>query len=246
MRLLSTVMILALLFSGCTAYKSQYVSFRPPEGYSNYREVSGVSIGGEAYPDKASAEKAFGFDIKGAGLLPVLLVVDNKSGRSLEIVAAQSFLVDDGGNYWPVVPNNVAFDRLENSTQLASFFGRGAGKGALLGAAAGGILGTALGIVSGRSVAESLGKGAALGAAGGAVIGGVQEGTSGDRERKISDDMRQKGLEGKAIPDQHLANGFLFFPGEAQSARELRLQWRERETGQVQKLTLPLGGPRGS
>lgn len=246
MKVLSTVMILMLTLSGCTAYKSQYVSFRPPDGYVNHREVAGVSLGGEAYPDQASAEQAFGFDIKGAGLLPVLLVVDNKSGHNLEIVTGQSFLVDDGGNYWPVVPNNVAFDRLENSTQLSSFFGRGAGKGALIGAAAGGILGTALGIVSGRSVAASLGKGAALGAAGGAVIGGVHQGTSGEREHKISDDLRQKGLEGKPIPDQHLANGFLFFPAEAQSARELRLQWRERETGQLQKVTLPLGGPRGS
>ncbi|HBG04118.1 MAG: hypothetical protein A2075_16795 [Geobacteraceae bacterium GWC2_58_44] len=246
MKVLSTVMMVMLLLSGCTAYKSQYVSFRPPEGYVNHREVSGVSFGGEAYPDRKSAEKAFGFDIKGAGLLPVMLVLDNKSGHNLEIVAAQSFLVDDSGNYWPVVPNNTAFDRLDKSTQLASFFGRGAGKGAVLGAVAGGLLGTALGIVSGRSVAESLGKGAALGAAGGAVIGGTQEGSSREREYSISDDLRDKGLEGRVIPDQYLANGFLFFPGEATSARELRLQWRERDTGQLHKLTLPLGGPRGS
>ena len=243
MKALSILVIAALLLPGCTGYKSQVTSFRPPEAYTNYRQESGVSLAGEAYPDADSAEKAFGFDIKGAGLLPVLLVFDNKSERSLEIVSGQTFLVDNAGNYWPILTNNMAFDRLEGSTQLASFFGKGAGKGTLLGGAAGGILGAALGIVSGNSVAESMGKGAALGAAGGAVIGGTQEGTSGKREQSISEDLRSKGLEGKPIPSGHLANGFLFFPGEAQSARELRLQWRERETGELHKVTLPLNAP---
>ena len=240
MRAVSAMMILTLVLSGCTGYKSQYVSFKPPQGYTNSREVAGVALGGEAYADKGVAKEAFGFDIKGAGLLPVMLVLDNKSGRNLEIVPGQTFLVDEGGNYWPVVPNQVAFTRLEESTQFSSFFGSGAGKGALLGAAAGGILATALGIVSGKSVAEAVGKGVALGAAGGAMIGGVGQGTSPEREYRISDDLRSKGLEGRVIPDQHLANGFLFFPGEAASAKELRLQWRERETGQLQSTVLPL------
>lgn len=246
MKQLSTALILLLILSGCTAYKSQYVPFRPPEGYANHSEVAGVSIGCEAYPDPESAQKAFGFDIKGAGILPVMLVLDNKSGRSVEIVGGQSFLVDDAGNYWPVVPNNVAYDRLEKSTQLAAYFGRGAGKGAIIGAAAGGLLATALGIVSGRNVASYLGKGAALGAAGGAVLGGTSEGSSGERGYRISDDLREKGLEGKVIPDQYLANGFLFFPGEAKSAKELRLQWRERESGVLHKVTFALEAPRGS
>ncbi|QXE89814.1 glycine zipper family protein [Geomonas subterranea] len=240
MRKLAVFMIAMMLFSGCTHYKSQYVSFRPPEAYQNHLEQSGVSLGGEAYATSDAAEKAFGFDIKGAGLLPVMLVMDNKSGKTLELMGGQTFLVDEAGNYWPLVTNKVAFDRLESSTQFASFFGKGAGKGAVLGAAAGTVLGAALGIVSGRSVAGSLGKGAALGAAGGAIIGGTQEGTSNDRENRISDDLRSKGLEGKPIPADSLSNGFIFFPGEAPSAKELRLQWREKETGQVQKLILPL------
>jgi hypothetical protein len=241
MKTLSKLLILMLLLSGCTGYKSQYVPFRPPEGYPNNRLVSGVSIGGEAYASKKAAERAFGFDIRGAGLLPVMLVIDNKSGQTVELIGSQTFLVDDSGNYWPLVPNDVAFRRLENSTQFASYFGRGAGKGALLGAAAGGLLATAIGIVSGSNVASLLGKGAAVGAASGAVIGGVSEGSSPDREYQITGDLREKGLEGKAIPDQYLANGFLFFPGEAKSASDLRMEWRERESGVVHKLILPLG-----
>lgn len=241
MKTLSKLMILMLLLSGCTGYKSQYIPFRPPEAYPNNRLVSGVSIGGEAYASKKAAKRAFGFDIRGAGLLPVMLVIDNKSGQTVELIGSQTFLVDDKGNYWPLVPNDVAFQRLENSTQFASYFGRSAGKGALLGAAAGGLLATAIGIVSGGNVASILGKGAAVGAASGAVIGGVSEGSSPDREYRITGDLREKGLEGKAIPDQYLANGFLFFPGEAKSATVLRMQWRERESGVMHKLVLPLG-----
>jgi hypothetical protein len=231
---------LIFVVSGCAGYQSQYVSFRPPERYPNHLQLAGVSLGGEAYPFTSQAKKAFGFDIRGAGLLPVQLVLDNRSGHSLEIVASQSFLVDDAGNYWPVVPNEVAFDRLEHSTEFASYFGRGAGKGALIGAAAGGLLATALGIVSGSNVAGYLGKGAAVGGAGGAVLGGSSEAGSREREARISQDLREKGLAGKQIPDQHLANGFLFFPGEAKSARELKLQWRERETGQERRAVLKL------
>jgi hypothetical protein len=240
MKQLASLLVLIFVLSGCTAYKSQYIAFRPPDGYRNHTQISGVSLGCEAYADKHEAKEAFGFDIRGAGLLPVMLVLDNKSGQSLEIVGSQSFLIDAAGNYWPVVPNTIAFERLEQSTQLASFFGKGAGKGALVGAAAGGVLATALGIVTGNSVAGYLGKGAAMGAASGAVIGGVGEGGSSERADRISSDLREKGLEGKAIPDQSLANGFLFFPGEAKSAQELRLQWRERESGQLRQVTLPL------
>jgi hypothetical protein len=240
MRKVASLLSMILVLSGCTGYKSQIVPFRPPEGYANHNQVSGVTLGCEAYPDKKAAKKAFGFDIRGAGLLPVQLVLDNKSGQALQLDSSQSFLVDAEGYYWPIVSNNAAYDRLENSTQLASFFGKGAGKGALIGAAAGGLLATALGIVSGSNVAGFLGKGAAMGGAAGAVIGGTSEGGSSKREYRISEDLRDKGLEGKVIPDQHLANGFLFFPGEAKSAKELRLQWRERESGQLCRATLPL------
>jgi len=239
MRSVSLLLIFLLVLSGCAGYKTQYVPFRPPEGYRNHTEQDGVSLGAEAFADKKAAKKAFGFDIRGAGVLPVLLVLDNKSGEGLEVVASQSFLVDEEGNYWPMVSNTVALERLEKSTQFASIAG-GAGKGAAAGAVAGGIVAAAVGIVAGRSVGEYLGKGAAIGAAGGAVLGGTKGGSSPDRGYRIADDLREKGLEGKTIPDQYLANGFLFFPGEASTARELRLQWRERTSGKLHRVTLPL------
>jgi hypothetical protein len=198
-------------------------------------------VGGEAYADEDAAEKAFGFDIKGASsLLPVQLVLTNNSGRTLEVVSSQTFLVDTENRYWTIIPNRDAVERVEKSTQLGAFFGSGAGKGATIGAVGGAILGAALGIVSGDNVGSALGKGAALGGAAGAVIGGTQEGTSPKREYRIIDDLREKGLEGKTIPSGGLANGFLFFPGEAPGARVLKLQMRERETGKIHTFDLTL------
>lgn len=242
--MLKRVVALALLscfvLTSCTSYKSQYVSFRPPESYANNQVVAGIALGGEAYAESSAAEEAFGFDIKGAGLLPVQLVLNNGSGRGLKIVTAQTFLVDKDGRYWQVVPNNLAMERLDKSTELAAFFGRGAGQGALLGAAGGAILGAALGIVSGSNVGNAMGKGAALGGAGGAIIGGTKEGTSPERSNRIIDDIRDKGLEGKMIPEGYLANGFLFFPGEAKSAKALKLQIKEVDTGKIHSITLYL------
>lgn len=242
MRMLKTLSILILIIAqlaGCTSYKSQYVSFRPPEAYANKQESGGVSIGAEAYADLKEAEEAFGFDIRATGLLPVQLVMNNLSGGTIQIVPDQTFLIDAQGRYWQVVPNTVAVERVAKSTQLAAL-GKGAGAGAMWGAAGGAILGAALGIVSGSNVGEAMGKGAAVGAAGGAVIGTAQESSSPDRQSSIVNDIRSKGLESKTIPNDYLANGFLFFPGEAKTAKALKMLFREIESGQVYTVTLYL------
>ena len=231
--------LLFLLFtSGCSTYKTQYTGFRPAEDYANSKSIGSTTIGAEAYPDKETAKHAFGFDIKGAGLLPVQLVVNNPGSDSFEVVSSQTFLVDQTNRYWQLIPNQVAVERVEEATEFGAY-AKGAGKKAMLGAAGGAILGAALGIVTGENIAEAAGKGAAIGGAGGAVIGGAQEGTSKDRAYRISDDLREKGIEGKTIPPASLANGFLFFPAEAETAKEIRVQLRETGTGRVHLLVLP-------
>jgi hypothetical protein len=236
---MAAVLLILIQVGGCTAYNSQYVPFRPPEAYANKQEVDGVAVGAEAYLDKNTAKEAFGFDIRDCGLLPVQLILNNLSGKTLQIVGDHTFLLDAQGNYWQVVANQSAVDRIEKSTQLAAL-GKGAGGGALWGAAGGAILGAAIGIASGHNVGEAMGAGAALGGAGGAIIGTGKEATSTDRQTRILNDIRTKGLEGKTIPIDHLANGFLFFPGEAKTAKSIKLQLRELESGKVLNVTLNL------
>lgn len=84
-------------------------------------------------------------------------------------------------------------------------------------------------------------RGGVIGGAGGAVIGGAS-GSDAERGRsfKIGEDLREKGIEGKIIPDGSLASGFIYFPGEAPTVRELRLQVRFRGSGAVETLFLKL------
>jgi hypothetical protein len=84
-------------------------------------------------------------------------------------------------------------------------------------------------------------KGGVLGGAGGAVIGGASKaGDDRQRETKIADDVREKGIEGKVMPAESLASGFIFFPGEVSAAKELRLQVKFRGDGRLQTLNLKL------
>jgi len=232
-------MTLILFLAACTTYKSQEVSFRPPSAYPGMQMVAGAQVAGEAYADPKKAEAVFGFDIRDAGLMPVQVVVDNTGTHGLDIVPDQTFLIDAEGNYWNLLDNRTAYQRLEKNSDYAEI-ARGAGKGSLIGAAGGAILGAAIGIVSGENVGEAVAKGAAIGAAGGAVIGGAKTGTSGDAGRQISRDLAAKQLDNRTIAPGILGRGFLFFPGEASSAKELRVQFRESDTRALHVVTFSL------
>lgn len=231
-------LIIVSQLAGCATYQNKAVSFRPPRAYQNYQDISGLQVGGEAFADKRRAEETFGFDIYGAGILPVQVVLDNGSNQSIEIVSGQTFLLNESSAYWKILSNKEAVERVRKATEGGAI-ASGAGKGAAYGAAVGALLGLAIGIVSGRGVGEAVVKGGAVGGAGGAVIGGVSK---ADEERgrgyAIADDLLEKGIDGKIIPAGSLANGFIFFPGEAATAREIRLQVRFRGTGQLETLSL--------
>jgi hypothetical protein len=158
--------------------------------------------------------------------------MDNQGGRDFEVVGNQTFLIDNKNLYWNLIPNHTAVRRIAEATESGAILA-GAGKGAGWGTASGAVLGAAYGVVDGKNVAKTAGKGAVAGAATGAVYGGRQAGREAGRKRIIADDIRDKGLEGKSIPDQGMANGFLFFPAEAQSAREIRLQIRDMRSGKT-------------
>jgi len=234
------LLIIAAHLSACATYESKSVSFRPPQDYANYQNTSGLLVGAESFADPKQAEQAFGFDIRAAGLLPVQVVLDNKSGQGVEVVSGQTFLIDETNRYWKILTNREAADRVQKATD-AGAIAAGAGKGAAYGAAAGALLGLAIGVVSGRDVGSAVVKGGVLGGAGGAVIGGANKaGDDRQREYKIADDVRDKGVEGKIMQSDSLASGFIFFPGEVASAKELRLQIKFRGDGRVQTLNLKL------
>lgn len=232
--------VFALSLFGCsTAYKAKPLPFKTPSNYPNATDVAGGTIAAKAYSDPEEAKEMFGFDIRGAGMLPVQVVFDNKGDRNIEIDGGQSFLEDARGNLWPILPSEMAYERASRFAQTGEVFKEGAYQG-VLGAAAGAVIGAAIGIVTGSNVASALGKGAAVGAAAGATMGGVKGYASDDPGRVVIRDLRQKSLQSKPIPPKTLAYGILFFPGEATSVKELRIRLVEKEGGAGYMVKLPL------
>lgn len=231
--------IFFFLLAACTSYKSQEVPFRAPAALPNMQTVAGAQVAAQAYADPSAARQAFGFDIRGAGLLPVQVVVDNVGTNNLLVVPEQTFLIDAGGNMWNLLDRRTAYERMEKSSEYARV-AKKAGRGTVFGATGGALIGAAIGILSGQNVGDAALKGAALGGAGGAVVGGGQELGSDEGARQISSDLANKELENKLIRSGDLGRGFLFFPGEAPSAATLRLQLREIDSGLVHTRSFPL------
>lgn len=238
---LMTLVSVTLALAACaTTYKAQPLPFRLPSSYPNATVVAGATLGAEAYVDKDQAGNTFGFDVRGAGLLPVQVVFDNKGTHPLVINPGQTFLVDNEGKLWPVLEERFAYERVTKYAQTKKIFSEGAYSG-FLGGVAGGLIGAAVGVVSGEDVASAAGKGAAAGAAAGAVLGGAGGAASaGEARDRVMDDFRAKSLQNKSVKPGDIAYGFMFFPGEVMSAKVLRLQLMEKDTNTVHTLEIPL------
>ena len=234
------VCIGVFLFYGCsTSYKVKPLPFKTPASYDNAVTFAGAQVAGKAFNDAKQAKEVFGFDIYGAGMLPVQVVFDNQGIHPFEINGDQTFLEDEKGNLWPVLSRTIAYERATKYAKTKDVVKEGAYHGAL-GAVAGALIGAAIGIVSGDNVATAAGKGAAVGAAAGATIGGAGGYTSDDARMAIINDLHEKSLQNNTIEPKSLAHGILFFPGEAGSGRQLRLQILEIDTGRVHVIKLDL------
>ncbi|MBN1930231.1 MAG: hypothetical protein JW786_01300 [Desulfobacterales bacterium] len=232
------VIMVVGIFIGCsTSYKVKPLPFKTPAAFNNVVTIDGAQMGSKAFDNPSEAKEAFGFDIRGAGMLPVQVVFDNQGRHALEINGQQTFLEDKKGNLWPILSRDIAYERATKYAQSKQIVTEGAYKG-FWGAAAGSIIGAAIGIVAGENVAAAAGKGAAIGAAAGATIGGAEGYTSDDARRTIVKDLREKSLQNMAIEPKSLAHGFLFFPGEAESALRLRIQIMEKDTGKIHVMTM--------
>ncbi|MEW6289138.1 MAG: hypothetical protein AB1545_04700 [Thermodesulfobacteriota bacterium] len=229
---------LILLFSSSCAYQERVQPITMPASMDNYVEVNGVQIAAKAFADKKEASDTFGYDIRGAGLLPVQVVFQNDGDRPVALVAEQTFLIDTKNQAWPVNSLDRTYSRVEKYADVGET-AAGAAKPALLLGAAGALAGLAVGIVTGENIGEAMGKGAAIGAAAGAIGGGV----SGyqDARGKIKKDLSQKALVNKEILPSQLGYGMLFFPGfaeEAQDATQLKLTLSF--AGELHSVTLDL------
>ncbi|MCX5851501.1 MAG: hypothetical protein NT072_05535, partial [Deltaproteobacteria bacterium] len=104
------ILILSIIFavSGCARYETKVAPFKLPNAYPNAVEEAGATIAATAYQNPEQAKEAFGFDIIGAGVLPVQVVFDNKGPHPLAILPDKTYLEDTGDNLWPVLDAGLA------------------------------------------------------------------------------------------------------------------------------------------
>lgn len=230
-RWLSLAFVSAVLAAtaGCATYGESVAPIPLPESQADAVSVDGASLIARSYVDPQAARRAFGFDIRGSGLLPVQFVVDNQSGRNLAIQPGHTLLIDEQNNAWPLLSAERAAERVRSNVAAGQSIRSGAQK-SLLAGLAGAVAGAAVGVVTGGSVGEAAGKGAAAGGALGAIVGGGSEYASVGRD--IQRDLQDHAIQDRLIKPGELAYGFLFFPGrnEAQSTRAVRLALRIGES----------------
>ena len=232
------IAVLAVLWLvACTKYEQRVVPFKMPAAYPNATTVADATIAARAFDASEDAAAAFGFDIRGAGILPVQVIFDNRGNHPLEIMSDRTLLIDEENNLWPVLDERMAYDRISKKTELGKVAPEAA-KGGLLAGAAGAVIGAAIGIVSGHNVAAAAGQGAAVGAAAGITIGGAKGMSDSEVQYQIREDLQRRTLEKRAIAPHEVAHGFIFFPGEAKRARELRISIRATDTRQVYPLIM--------
>lgn len=232
------VCLLAAAFTACQSYQRQVVPFKMPAAYPNATGAAGAVIASKSY-DSQEAKSMFGFDIVGAGVMPVQVLFDNKGEHPIEIVPDQTFLIDSDNNLWPILESSLAYDRIAKKTELGRVAPEATKYGALTGIA-GAMIGAAIGVVAGSNVGDAALSGAALGAAAGATMGGTKGLVDSDVKQKIREDLKKRSLENKTINPGDLAYSFIFFPGESSKPMELRLKLKEKDTGTFHTLIMKL------
>ncbi len=239
-RLTIAAAIFLTLLTGCSSYQETVQPIKIPQYQSKKVEVNGAYIIAEAYVEPKIAKEKFGFDIRGAGIIPVQVVIQNNGNHTILIDEEQTFLIDEKGQGWPLLSFEQVYNRIKDKVEIGEAV-QGAKKPSILGAAAGAIIGAAIAIVSGENVGKATGKGAAAGAAAGILIGGAQ--SMAQAEEKIKDDLTHKTLRNRVIAPKELVHGFLFFPGrkeEAQSVKVLRLALRFDNSPHPKIVEIPL------
>ncbi len=216
------LLALACCLSACSTYRERIAPVPLPASFVDHVNVQGALLAAQSYVDEDQAQAAFGFDIRGAGLLPVRFVIDNQSGRVIKIFPHQTFLIDRQNQAWPLLTADQAYQRVSAAVRVGEAL-TGTGQSALLLGAAGAVAGFAIGILAGDSLLNTASKGAAVGVGVGALYGGGQQLYA--LEDRIRDDLARKTLRNQRVMPGELVYGFLFFPGkdEAASAKQLRL-----------------------
>ncbi len=234
------ILLTSLLLCACSSYGNRVAPVPLPALQNDHVNIEGILLVARAYVNEDAAENAFGFNIRGAGLLPIKVVVDNQSGESIRLLGQQTFLIDDDGQAWPLLTARQANERVKNRVQIVET-ALGTGTSSVLLGTAGALVGLAIGVLTGENLGTAAMTGAVLGGTAGAIYGGASRNNA--IEGEIAYDLDEHSLRNQQISAGELAHGYLFFPGldEAESAKILRLSLMVKGQLRVVNINLPIG-----
>jgi hypothetical protein len=235
-----TAVLLALAILAAVFFRSAHYGQRPPEpppSMAGQRvDVQGAQLAALAYADPDEAQRMFGFDIRGAGLLPVRLAIGNRSGGVIRIDPRQTFLIDRQGLAWPLLTADQARDRMAGAPASGGTAKSAATSkpGVPEDGAAEIFTGFAMDLLlQAESEAAAPGRSALKTALAG-------ENSPPRLEERIGQDIGLKSLRNPRLQPGEQAQGYLFFPGreEAQGADTLRLVLEMDGAPQVARIPL--------
>src|SRR5918992_4402356 len=155
-----SVLFLAIMaLSACATYGERVAPVPLPGVQAGHIDIQGAKMPAKAFADDREAHKALGFDIRGAGLLPVRLVIDNQNPGAVSVAPDQTFLIDTEGQAWPLLTAEQAYQRVRSHVELGET-AKSTGKPAVLLGTAGGPGGAARGGLLKRREGGGGGRGA--------------------------------------------------------------------------------------
>jgi hypothetical protein len=232
------VLALVLVLGACAPrYEFKPVPVRPIAGYPNRTVLPEGEIGAAAYSEPGRLKAVFGFDLKKAGVIPVQVRIENRSGDT-DLTIVEALLTGRDGQGWEVLPSGVVYDRVDKFTG-GGLSGEQGVRRTLLWGLAGGVVGAAVGVVTGSNVGEAAGKGAAIGGAVGAASAIIGPGVDDDEAMMdIQRDFSGRSLDHATVKAGRTANGLLYFPAECGDPARLSLTLRAGS--ETRRVELPL------
>ena len=211
------VMAMTSLLLACDSRQGKPETVVPlPESQAEPVESDGIRFQALAYMNNRQSETIFGFDILKAGLLPVRVNVDNRSGKAVKIIPRQTFLIDSESQAWPLLAIDQVSERLRSE----------------------GIQQDQDALMPALDKLDSL-TGFALDVA---VSDSFQAANDAQAQPRVGlvNSLKKKSFHNPKIPAEKVASGVLFFPAreEAKSANRLRLCYEL--DGRLKFLNLPL------
>ena len=76
-----SLLLLAAVLAGCATYSDRVAPVPLPDAQARHVDIDGVKLVARPFVDEDEAKANFGFDIRGAGLLPTRFVIDNPAQK---------------------------------------------------------------------------------------------------------------------------------------------------------------------